>query len=239
MTGREILLAAMREYEKTYIDEIPLSEEDVPLDEEALPGLLFHVKHAKHPFFRLFDTVSKRAVSVAAVLVLLVGCFVMVPPIDGRYQKPSFHRLRVVFFGEEEAPKTLETRYTLGYVPKGYHEKTAESETSDPTKKDKSTQRVWTDGGALEIVLTQSTLDKRDWGLDMVVISDIGIPDYQLPIFSKDTLVDVITVGQYPLRDSMLYYWSAKDYFYSLRVPMGMPWEECEAMIRSLAELEP
>lgn len=223
MTGREILIAAMEQYDITYCDEFPPIEADLLFDEECEKNLRKLIRRLNNPFRNYFNTVGKRAAGIAAAILVFFGCSMSVSAV----RKPvvefftnAYEKLVEFFFDDESvanAPSTIETVYTLGYVPEGY-----ELMSSDLSKY--QNRIIWERDSNECIIFIQSTLDG-------VVSYDNEESKYELIETNNFSVVFV------KKHDLLMLFWSDNQYKYSLDVYGGLTLDECVALIESIHEL--
>lgn len=126
MTGRDILEEAIKQYDKTYCDTFLSIDKDLPFDEECEKNLRKLMRRLNNPFRLYFNTVGRRIAGVAAVLLIAFGCSMPVKAVREpvvEFITNVYEKCVEFIYGEENlatAPNTIETVYTLGFIPDGY-----------------------------------------------------------------------------------------------------------------------
>lgn len=128
----------------------------------------------------MFRTVGRRVASVLIAIgllsVLSVSVYAARAPIS-QFISKTYDKYIEFFFGQsdvEKAPSTIETVYTLGYVPEGY-------ELDSQSIEREATVSIWQkkDGNSIklnqDILTAVSTLDKEDRDIVSYNIEDIQI----------------------------------------------------------------
>ncbi len=175
-------------------------------------------KQRKSP--RMFRTVGCR---VAAIL-LVIGLFSVFSssvyaarePIV-RFLSRAYEKCVELFFDQsdiEKSPSTIETVYTLGFVPEGYVEKSCNIT-------DSLTHMVWSNEKDQQIVFRQRTLNGSTTVDNEHTNWDV--------IFIDGKQIEYMSVGT--IRD---YFWSSDEYFFYLKIPDSISHDTALDLIRSL-----
>jgi hypothetical protein len=125
-TGREALEEALRKSFADYHRQFPDSEEEIHLGkdyENYMDGL---IRRSKNPTPLHFRTAWGRAACVAAAVLIAFTCSMTVSAVRTpvvNFLTNAYDQFTEILFDDadiEKAPSTIETVYTLGYVPEGY-----------------------------------------------------------------------------------------------------------------------
>lgn len=224
MTGREILIAAMEQYDITYCDEFPPIEADLLFDEESEKNLRKLIRRLNNPFRNYFNTTGRRVAGIAAAILVFFGCSMSVSAV----RKPVvefftnvYEQLVEFFFADESivnAPSTIETVYTLGYVPEGY-------QLTELKQHATYIEYVLRNENGLEIVFSQNVLGG-------VVTLDNENSNYSI-LYSLDN-----KIGYIEKLGVKAFEWNSSEYKFSLTVPADISLEECMILIESLTPID-
>lgn len=168
----------------------------------------------------MFRTVGRRVASVLIVIgllsVLSVSVYAARAPIS-QFISKTYDKYIELFFDQsdvEKAPSTIETVYTLGYVPEGYVEKSCNIT-------DSLTHTVWSNEKDQQIVFRQRTLNGSTTVDNEHTNWDV--------IFIDGKQIKYMSVGT--IRD---YFWSSDEYFFYLKIPDSISHDTALDLIRSL-----
>ena len=126
MIGREVLEEALRGCCSTYCDQYPRYEGEINLGDDYENYMDSLIRRSKNPFQRYFNTVGRRVAGIAAAMLIAFGCSMTVKAVREpvvEFFTNFYEKLVEIFFGEDDiakAPNTIETVYTLGFIPDGY-----------------------------------------------------------------------------------------------------------------------
>lgn len=204
------------EYENLHLDTL----------EEVIPSTRYKkrmdrlIRRQKQPCWKYVNTVGKRvavfvlaitltfalSMSVAAVREPVVEFFVNV------YEK------FVEFFYDEDdiakAPDTIETVYTLGYVPEGY-------ELEKVIVEECATKMVWKNSTDNRITFSQKLLSLND-------LLDNEFSNYETFVFND------MKIAYIRKNNIIVCVWNSYNYSYALSVPEEISIEECILLIESV-----
>jgi hypothetical protein len=156
---------------------------------------------------------------VGLVSVFSVGVYAARAPIS-QFISKTYDKYIEFFFDQsdvEKAPSTIETVYTLGYVPEGY-------ELDSQSFEKESTVIVWQnkDGNSIEL---------RQYTLDMMLTLDNEEED--LDSFNIDNF-SILFKEKYGMKT---YFWNTNDYQFRLHIiEDGISTEDGIELIRSVVK---
>ena len=136
------------EYENLHLDAL----------EEVIPSIRYQkrmerlIRRQKQPYWRYVNTIGKRvavfAVSIALAVALSLSVSAVREPVV-KFFINVYEKFVEFFYDENDiarVPDTIESVYTLSYVPEGYELKSCDIA-------DLGTRIVWTDGNENKIFL--------------------------------------------------------------------------------------
>ena len=224
MTGREILIAAMEQYDITYCDEFPPIEAELQFDEECEKNLRKLIRRLNNPFRNYFNTAGRRVAGIATAILVFFGCSMSVSAVRKSVVEffTNVYEQLVEFFYDDEsianAPSTIETVYTLGYVPEGYELKEIERYST-------RINYILRNEHGSEIVFSQKVLDG-------VVTLDNEKSNYSITYSSG------IKIGYIEKLGVKAFEWNSSEYKFSLTIPDDFSLEECMILIESLTPID-
>lgn len=178
-------------------------------------------KNKKKLLLWYLNTTKKQAVAILIAICIFLGLSVGVyaarEPIVEFFLNVK-EKFSEVFFNQEDiekAPKTIETVYTLGYVPEGY-------ELSDRKIYNKNVKTIWKTSLGTEIIFDQSCINNSEKTIDN--------EDNDLEIFYIEN-TKIITYEKFDQRKLI---WNNEKYIFSLTVPKKISSEEYKNIINSL-----
>lgn len=219
MTGREIFEEAMKQYDKTYCDEFPPIEAELQFDEECEKNLRKLVRRLNNPFRNYFNTAGRRAAGIAAAILVFFGCSMTVSAVHKpvvEFFTNAYEKLVEFFFDDKSianAPATIETVYTLGYVPEGY-------ELVDFCQYSKKVHSEWRNNDS-RLNLIQFTLNGE-------YSFDNEYSDYYIMAYDN---FHIACIEKY---DTKKMFWNNSEYAFELTVPSTFTEEECLLIIDSI-----
>ena len=220
MTGREVLEEALRGCCSTYCDQYPRIEGEIDLGNEYEKYVNNLIKRSKNPFQRYFNTVSRRVAGIAAAMLIAFGCSMTVKAVREpvvEFFANIYEKFVEVFFGEDDiakAPDTIETVYTLGFIPDEY-------EVDRFIIDDSATSMLWRNAQGDMIVLSQGVLE-GSFTVD-VEKSDFDIIDWNG--------IRIAYTEKYGIKS---FFWNSEEYEFSLTISSNISEEEALALIESL-----
>ena len=137
-------------------------------------------EYEKRKSFWHFDSIGVRAAGIAAAILIAFTCTMTVSAVRDPFVSfcmNAYEKYTELFFDAsdiEKAPSTIETFYTLGFVPEGY-------ELYSQSIEREATVSIWQkkDGNSIklnqDILTAVSTLDKEDRDIVSYNIEDIQI----------------------------------------------------------------
>ncbi len=224
LSGRNRLKEAMKLSDQTYLDKYPPIENEVKYSEKYLKYIDRLTKQTKSPFYKYFNTIGKRVAGFAAAMLIAFSCSMTVKAIREpvvEFFANIYEKFVEIFFEEDDiakAPDTIETVYTLGYVPEGYElieQKIANSGVDFTWQNSKGEIICFSQ----DILRGEATLDYEDSNYSIVYISDIKI-----------AYVD--KWGHRAL------FWNTSSYAFSMVVSMDLSLEECIHLIESMTSMQ-
>ncbi len=126
MTGREVLEEALRGCCSTYCNQYPRYEGEINLGDDYENYMDSLIRRSKNPFRRYFNTAGGRVAGIAAAMLIAFSCSMTVKAVREtvvEFFTNIYEKFVEIIFGEDDiakAPDTIETVYTLGFVPDGY-----------------------------------------------------------------------------------------------------------------------
>ena len=180
-------------------------------------------KNKKKPMLSYLNTTRKQ---VAAILIaigifcgLSIGVYAAREPIVEFFLNVK-EKFSEVFFNQEDiekAPKTIETVYTLGYVPEGY-------ELSDRKIYNKNVKTIWKTSLGTEIIFDPSCINNSEKTID-----------------NENSLSEIFYIENTKILkseklDQKIFLWNNNQYIYILTIPKTISDEECNRIISSLQE---
>lgn len=201
------------EYENLHLDTL----------EEVIPSTRYKkrmdrlIRRQKQPCWKYVNTVGKRVavfvLAIAITFVLSMSVAAVREPVVEFFVN-VYEKFVEFFYGEDDiakAPDTIETVYTLGYVPEGY-----ELESCNLNKL--YTTFVWTNDTGNRIVFSQGVLGA--WNQ-----LDNENSNYEI-LYMND-----LSVAYIDKKYNQYYYWHAADYNFSLFVSDDIITQEIVAEI--------
>ena len=174
----------------------------------------------KKNFLRRFHTAWGRAACVAAAVLIAFTCSMTVSAVRTpvvNFLTNAYDQFTEILFDDadiEKAPSTIETVYTLGYVPEGYVEKECKISKI-------STHMVWTNKENEKIVFKQNVLDSY-------ITTDNEYADCEIILIDEAQIF-------YMTEDSVgYYYWNSNEYVFYLAVPANVTNETAINLIQTL-----
>ncbi len=220
MTGREVLEEALRGCCSTYCDQYPRYEGEIYLGDDYENYMDSLIRRSKNPFQRYFNTVGRRVAGIAAALLIAFSCSMTVKAIREpvvEFFANIYEKFVEIIFGEDDiakAPDTIETVYTLGFIPDGY---AIDQFIIDDIMVD----MAWKNENGDRIVLSQGVLTGSNI-LDTEE-SNCGIIERNGRIIAYS--------GKYGIRS---FFWNSAEYEFSLTVSSNISEDEVFALIDSL-----
>ena len=223
-TGREALEEALRKSFADYHWQFPDSEEEIHLGkdyENYMDGL---IRRSKNPTPLHFRTAWGRAACVAAAVLIAFTCSMTVSAVRTpivNFLTNAYDQFTEILFDDadiEKAPSTIETVYTLGYVPEGYAKEQFYVYAL-------STNMTWKNENGDRIILLQGTLEGS-------LMLDPEESDYAIFEENGKRIIYIQKIG------IKSFYWNSEKYEFQLVVPENMPQEEVFLLIDSLIKYE-
>ncbi len=224
LTGEAVLKEALHQYSLTYCDEFPPCDEEIHLDEIYQRKMEKLIKRSKNPFRLYFNTAGRRAAGIAAAILVFFGCSMTVSAVRKtvvEFFTNAYEKLVEFFFDDESvanAPSTIETVYTLGYIPEGYELKEIE-------RANVYVKYILSDDNGNEIVFSQNVLGG-------VITLDNEKSNYTI-FYSSG-----VKIGYVEKFGVKAFEWNSSEYKFSLTVPSGFYLEECVILIESLVPID-
>lgn len=206
------------EYENLHLDTL----------EEIIPSTQYKkcmerlIKRQKQPYWKYINTIGKR---VAVLMVATALTFALSMSVSA-VRKPvveffvnAYEKFVEFFYDEDDvmrAPDTIETVYTLGYVPDGY-------EFVKTLNLYGRVKHVWKNNISAEIVFSQYILN-GDYALDK--------EKCEFELLNVDGTI-IAYIDKYELKK---FYWNNDNYAYQLAVDSSFSIEECLQMINSISK---
>ena len=177
----------------------------------------------RKPLHLYLNTVGKRVAAIAIVVGLflaLSACAFAIHLPNIQFFLTVREKFTELFFQQEDidkAPDTIETVYTLGYVPEGY-------ELVEQKIKKTYVKTTWSNINNQNIVLVQERLStNRNFDNENSEYDISYIEDRQIVIYQKNTQTN--------------YIWNDDNYIYSLTTATTINKEEGLLLLSSLTEL--
>ena len=219
--GLGVLKEAFQEIDKWEYENLHLEalEEVIP-SPAYIKRMERLMKWQKRSCWKYVNTVGKRIAMIAVVIALAFGLSMSVSAVREPVVKFFVHIYErfVEFFYDDDvvtkAPDTIETVYTLGYVPEGY-------ELESCNIADIVTRMVWVNDAGEKIVFSQKVLTAND-------LIDYENADYEI-VYLKETKILFVRKN-----NKKSYYWNSEEYFFTLIFPIEMSEEGCSASIESI-----
>ena len=219
--GLGVLKEAFQEIDKWEYENLHLEalEEVIP-SPAYIKRMERLMKWQKRSCWKYVNTVGKRIAMIAVVIALAFGlsmsvCAVRKPVVEffvNMYEK------FVEFFYDDDvsakAPSTIETVYTLGYVPEGY-----ELESCNINKL--YTTFIWENDMGEQITFSQSILDGNN-------LLDYENTDYEI-VYIEDIKIALAN------KNEVKYcFWNCEEYRYSLIVSKTLSFDIVILLINSI-----
>jgi hypothetical protein len=221
--GLNVLKEAFREINKWEYENLHLEtlEEVIP-SPAYIKRMERLIQWQKRSCWKYVNSIGKRIAMIAVAIALTFGLSMSVSAV----RKPvveffvNMYEKFVEFFYDDDvsakAPSTIETVYTLGYVPEGYELESCSIEKL-------VTGFVWTNDAGEQIVFSQGLLCEYS-------LMDNENSDYEI------TSVNDITVAFLDKGSIKCYYWNERGYRFSIRISDGISQAILEQLIESLTE---
>ena len=219
--GLGVLKEAFQEIDKWEYENLHLEalEEVIP-SPAYIKRMERLMKWQKRSCWKYVNTVGKRIAMIAVVIALAFGLSMSVSAVREPVVKFFVHIYErfVEFFYDDDvvtkAPSTIETVYTLGYVPEGY-----ELESCEIGKT--MVVFIWTNSAGEQVVFSQKVLTAND-------LIDYENADYEI-VYSKGTKILFVRKN-----NKKSYYWNSEEYFFTLILPIEIPEEGIAKSIESI-----
>lgn len=198
--------------------------------EEVIPSPRYQkrmerlIKRQKQSYWKYVNTVGKRVAVFAVVLILTFALSMSVSAV----RKPiveffvNVYEKFVEFFYDEDdvarAPETIETVYTLGYVPEEYE--LAREEIGDLV-----THFVWTNEIDDQITFSQGLLGGYS-------LMDNESSNYKIYYMGD------MSVACLEKENNKYYYWYTEDYRFTLHISREVSYESVQEIINSIIKCE-
>ena len=216
--GMEKLRAAMAAEDRRLLEENPPETGEIFYSKEYLRTIAALKRKRGKSRLSVFSAFGKRVAAAVLLIVMISGCLMSIsavrkPIVD--FFMTVHEKMIVIFFPEKDkAPETIETVYTLTYLPEN-----CEWVTRSVCEKDVTT--TWS-SDFMTVTLVQETLDSR-----LYVNEEMARFETREIMGRKMAVIE-----RFDLR---LYFWNTDEYAYQLMV-QGIFWEEdCMQMLRSVA----
>ncbi len=226
LSGRNRLKEAMKLSDQTYLDKYPPIENEVKYSEKYLKYIDRLTKQTKSPFYKYFNTIGKRVAGFAAAMLIAFSCSMTVKAIREpvvEFFANIYEKFVEIFFEEDDiakAPNTIETVYTLGFIPDGYA-------IDQFIIKDIATDMTWVNEDRdHRIILSQGiftgsfVLDTEDANYEMIEWNNKKIAFNEKHGIKR-------------------FFWNSNEYEFSLTIPIDISKEEALALIDSLEKYNP
>jgi len=220
MTGREVLEEALRGCCSTYCDQYPRYEGKIDLGDDYEKYMHNLIKRSKNPIQRYFNTIGRRVAGIAAAMLIAFGCSMTVKAVREpvvEFFANIYDTFLEIRFGKddiEKAPVTIETVYTLGFIPDGYMVDRffIGRDTTNMTWKNENGDRLVLSQG---ILTGSNILDTEESNYDIIEQNGRKIA------YSE----------KHEIRS---FFWNSEDYEFSLTVSSNISENEVFALIDSL-----
>ena len=220
MTGREVLEEALRGCCSTYCDQYPRYEGEIYLGDDYENYMDSLIRRSKNPFQRYFNTVGRRVAGIAAAMLIAFSCSMTVKAIREsvvEFFANTYEKFVEIIFGEDDitkAPDTIETVYTLGFIPNGYE--------IDRFFIDQyMTKMTWKNENGDRLVLSQGIFDGS-------FIMDTEEANYHIIEWNGRKIA---YTEKYGIKS---FFWNSEEYEFSLTISSNISKEEALALIDSL-----
>ena len=220
LSGRIRLREAMKLSDRTYLDKYPPIENEIKYSEKYLKYIDRLIKQTKSPFYKYFNTFGKRVAGIAAAILIAFGCSMTVKAVREpvvEFFANIYEKFVEIFFGEDDiakAPNTIETVYTLGFIPDGYMVDRFYVD-------DYMTDMAWKNRNGDRLVLSQGILDGS-------FIIDTEEADYHIIERNNKKIAYSEKYGR------KYFFWNSEEYEFSLTMSSHISEEEALALIDSL-----
>ncbi len=196
--------------------------------EELLPSRRYTKRMARlirrqaRTFPKPFNTIGKRAAALLVAASLVFALSMNVSAVRSSIVSffTTIHEkfVEIVFSKEtvHKAPDTIETKYTLAYIPTGY-------EQEHIFESDQLRCVTWSNAEGKHIIFDQYTLSH-------VTSKDIENSQYTEFIFND------LSVFMSTKHEERSYFWSNGIYAFNITIPLDFTREECLTMISSMTE---
>ena len=220
MTGREVLEEALRGCCSTYCDQYPRYEGEIDLGDDYENYMDNLIRRSKNPFQRYFNTLGRRVAGIAAAMLIAFSCAMTVKAVRETVVEVFtniYEKFVEIIFGEDDiakAPDTIETVYTLGFIPDGY-------EMDRFFIGRDTTNMTWKNENGDRLVLSQGILDGS-------FIMDTEEADYHIIEWNNKKIACTEKYG------TKYFFWNSDEYEFSLIISSNISEEEAIALIDSL-----
>lgn len=216
---REALQQSFSDYHRQFSD----SEREIHLNEDYERYINRLIQRSKNPIRMYFNTKKKCAAGIAAAILVVCSCSMTMPEVRNslvEFVTNMTETQTEVFFDEKDvanAPKSIQTVYTLGTVPDGY---------TKTRFKDHYilVETTWTNENGDRIFLSQGTLDGT-------LVLDTENSDYTILEQNGKKLAFSQKHG------IQGFYWYSDGYVFHLIMPIAISHEEAFSFINSLVIL--
>lgn len=222
--GRARLMAAMRLSERTYCEKFPCATGEIHYTRDYLQCMKRLLKQSRRPASRRRGSIGKYVAAAAIAIAMLSTSVLSVSAIREpviEFLTKTYEKCIEFFFDEEviaNAPSSIETAYTLGYVPQGYEPLQFRCRTYSSTSKTR-------DANGNRILFRQSTFEgSLTW--------DNEDSNYEI------LYVDDLKIFHITKHNDKAFLWNTDEYKFQLSVPADLSWEECLRLIRSVTIAE-
>lgn len=177
-------------------------------------------EYEKRKSFWRFDSIGVRAASIAAAILIAFTCTMTVSAVRDPFVSfcmNAYEKYTELFFDAsdiEKAPSTIETVYTLGYVPEGYVEK--EGEISKV-----STHIAWMNENNEIIIFRQRILDTS-----LTMDNEYADGDIMF--------IDGMEIVHISDGENSCYCWNSDQYAFYLKIPNNISYDIALKLIQSL-----
>ena len=219
--GLGVLKEAFQEIDKWEYENLHLEalEEVIP-SPAYIKRMERLMKWQKRSCWKYVNTVGKRIAMIAVVIALAFGLSMSVSAVREPVVKFFVHIYErfVEFFYDDDvvtkAPVTIETVYTLGYVPEGYELESCSIE-------DLGTRMIWTNDADEQIVFSQRTLDGNN-------LLDYENADYEI------VYIENMEIALANKNGARYCFWNCEEYRYSLIVPNTLSFDIVILLMNSI-----
>lgn len=219
--GLGVLKEAFQEIDKWEYENLHLEalEEVIP-SPAYIKRMERLMKWQKRSCWKYVNTVGKRIAMIAVVIALAFGLSMSVSAVREPVVKFFVHIYErfVEFFYDDDvvtkAPSTIETVYTLGYVPEGYELESCSIEKM-------ATCFIWINEAGEQIVFSQRTLNGNNF-------LDYENTNYEI-VYIEDIKIALAN------KNEVKYcFWNCEEYRYSLIVPETLSFDIVILLINSI-----